>query len=113
MVLLPALRRRDQLAGVEHAARDGLAFDHLIVADQRVPHGAADHPHVSPEDRVGDRALGDVADRKSTRLNSSHQIISYAVFCLKKKNKPSATSDAISMPRFIGTGWRTLASFLA
>src|SRR5207244_6150262 len=28
-----------------------------------------------------------VADRKSTRLNSSHQIISYAVFCLKKKKK--------------------------
>src|SRR5438552_5055419 len=30
--------------------------------------------------------LGPAADRKSTRLNSSHQIISYAVFCLKKKN---------------------------
>ena len=28
-----------------------------------------------------------VVDRKSTRLNSSHQIISYAVFCLKKKKK--------------------------
>src|SRR5258708_26378967 len=28
-------------------------------------------------------------DRKSTRLNSSHQIISYAVFCLKKKKKLS------------------------
>src|SRR5258708_12798448 len=28
---------------------------------------------------------GDKKDRKSTRLNSSHQIISYAVFCLKKK----------------------------
>src|SRR2546430_8014816 len=27
-------------------------------------------------------------DRKSTRLNSSHSQISYAVFCLKKKNKP-------------------------
>src|SRR5258708_31677153 len=27
-------------------------------------------------------------DRKSTRLNSSHQIISYAVFCLKKKKHP-------------------------
>src|SRR5258708_24871723 len=27
-----------------------------------------------------------IRDRKSTRLNSSHQIISYAVFCLKKKN---------------------------
>src|SRR5947208_4983341 len=30
-----------------------------------------------------------VRDRKSTRLNSSHQIISYAVFCLKKKKQPS------------------------
>src|SRR3712207_8211970 len=29
----------------------------------------------------------DLADRKSTRLNSSHANISYAVFCLKKKNK--------------------------
>src|SRR5437764_6156776 len=28
-----------------------------------------------------------VADRKSTRLNSSHRCISYAVFCLKKKNR--------------------------
>src|SRR3712207_7453179 len=28
-------------------------------------------------------------DRKSTRLNSSHANISYAVFCLKKKNKPA------------------------
>src|SRR6185436_20342275 len=28
-----------------------------------------------------------IPDRKSTRLNSSHQIISYAVFCLKKKNQ--------------------------
>src|SRR5258708_27362342 len=32
---------------------------------------------------------GWVEDRKSTRLNSSHQIISYAVFCLKKKNTPT------------------------
>src|SRR5258708_23143271 len=30
-----------------------------------------------------------IGDRKSTRLNSSHQIISYAVFCLKKKNFPT------------------------
>src|SRR5207244_13071457 len=29
----------------------------------------------------------EIGDRKSTRLNSSHQIISYAVFCLKKKKK--------------------------
>src|SRR5258708_31844025 len=32
-------------------------------------------------------------DRKSTRLNSSHQIISYAVFCLKKKKNPSDRID--------------------
>src|SRR2546422_7086798 len=31
-----------------------------------------------------------IVDRKSTRLNSSHGYISYAVFCLKKKNKYSA-----------------------
>src|SRR5438132_2572372 len=31
--------------------------------------------------------LQEVLDRKSTRLNSSHTVISYAVFCLKKKNK--------------------------
>src|SRR5258708_29637507 len=33
--------------------------------------------------------LHDPGDRKSTRLNSSHQIISYAVFCLKKKKHTS------------------------
>src|SRR2546426_9333666 len=32
-------------------------------------------------------ALAIVGDRKSTRLNSSHLVISYAVFCLKKKKK--------------------------
>src|SRR5258708_22533579 len=33
------------------------------------------------------------SDRKSTRLNSSHQIISYAVFCLKKKKKKTACAS--------------------
>src|SRR5438552_14649254 len=36
---------------------------------------------------IGGGAAANVGDRKSTRLNSSHQIISYAVFCLKKKKK--------------------------
>src|SRR2546427_2505022 len=35
-------------------------------------------------------------DRKSTRLNSSHSQISYAVFCLKKKNKPPESSRSQS-----------------
>src|SRR5258708_18141974 len=53
------------------------------------------------------RARGDVLDalavdglrekdRKSTRLNSSHQIISYAVFCLKKK-KPNVNIQSINI----------------
>src|SRR2546422_6399802 len=35
------------------------------------------------------------ADRKSTRLNSSHGYISYAVFCLKKKKPPAYRRQAI------------------
>src|SRR2546430_8975876 len=35
-------------------------------------------------------------DRKSTRLNSSHSQISYAVFCLKKKNTVNTTSFCVS-----------------
>src|SRR5438552_14252958 len=46
----------------------------------------------APNRRVG------ALDRKSTRLNSSHQIISYAVFCLKKKKKKKK-SEHISRSR--------------
>src|SRR5258708_11414840 len=44
-------------------------------------------PHTSASLLIQENADPDVLreDRKSTRLNSSHQIISYAVFCLKKK----------------------------
>src|SRR5258708_19524077 len=41
-------------------------------------------PHASEDAHGVDIIMS--LDRKSTRLNSSHQIISYAVFCLKKKN---------------------------
>src|SRR5258708_25363731 len=44
---------------------------------------------VNPALALGERLL----DRKSTRLNSSHQIISYAVFCLKKKKKQEHTNN--------------------
>src|SRR5216684_8218677 len=43
-----------------------------------------------PADRCRRRPWAD-ADRKSTRLNSSHGYISYAVFCLKKKKKNTTT----------------------
>src|SRR5436190_10379794 len=39
------------------------------------------------QDPEGDYAAVQKQDRKSTRLNSSHTVISYAVFCLKKKKK--------------------------
>src|SRR5207248_11478199 len=41
---------------------------------------------VAGEDIIFDALVFPVGDRKSTRLNSSHRTISYAVFCLKKKN---------------------------
>src|SRR5256885_7244317 len=44
------------------------------------------HVHDSRGRDFGQRLLGR-GDRKSTRLNSSHLVISYAVFCLKKKKK--------------------------
>src|SRR5438034_7184576 len=53
-----------------------------------------------------DQRADEPLDRKSTRLNSSHTVISYAVFCLKKKTRaltntawyPSANSRALSPP---------------
>src|SRR5207248_9378574 len=46
------------------------------------------HPvHARPPRQPSHRRGAATADRKSTRLNSSHRTISYAVFCLKKKKK--------------------------
>src|SRR3712207_7026767 len=62
-----------------------------VVTDGRVPVDAPPFPRVRPVDirmHEGDDGV-DVADRKSTRLNSSHANISYAVFCLKKKKNMS------------------------
>src|SRR5256885_11711048 len=46
--------------------------------------------------RTGKRAEVAMPDRKSTRLNSSHLVISYAVFCLKKKNTTTAIVHIVS-----------------
>src|SRR5205807_10454609 len=67
---------------------------HVVVGAERVghvTHQPLDLPGLANAVRAGDRgrtARGSHArqDRKSTRLNSSHLVISYAVFCLKKKN---------------------------
>src|SRR3712207_7044136 len=62
---------------------------HKRRAHERGLHGH-DRPHrrAAAPDLLDEQAVGPVVqDRKSTRLNSSHANISYAVFCLKKKTK--------------------------
>src|SRR5574344_2640450 len=56
------------------------------------------HPAILPSIYGGAGMYGHFIDRKSTRLNSSHPIISYAVFCLKKTN-PRAQSRTALAPR--------------
>src|SRR5256885_9312067 len=78
---LPISRRENlpRRRGLAHARRP-----------QRGAHGGGRHP---PDHGIlpgGPRA----PDRKSTRLNSSHLVISYAVFCLKKKKQNSHTACA-------------------
>src|SRR5689334_23462359 len=66
----------------DHRGRTGLR----ALAD--VAHRAAGSLGEVPGERLDDRGERDTdEDRKSTRLNSSHSSISYAVFCLKKKKK--------------------------
>src|SRR5262245_62769575 len=70
-----------------HAARHRGERGRRSLFDGRrdvVPHhaGQSEDRHPQPDSR----------DRKSTRLNSSHLGISYAVFCLKKKNKTNTKS---------------------
>src|SRR2546430_12709136 len=52
------------------------------------------------------RELIVVADRKSTRLNSSHSQISYAVFCLKKKTVPNEPTRSEYGAHDITTRWQ-------
>src|SRR5437763_8991550 len=65
--------------------------EHAVEHDADAPGvGFVEHPPqrgIPPEHRVDllDEAHARGIDRKSTRLNSSHRCISYAVFCLKKK----------------------------
>src|SRR5947208_6643468 len=62
----------------------------------RVGRGPRKDPRLVPADPRRDGRVDEVEaspDRKSTRLNSSHQIISYAVFCLKKKKTPQTSHE--------------------
>src|SRR5688572_31495817 len=67
----------------------GVVGTHHIGAstDQAQEAIAAETVRIAREYKETGRAPNVVKDRKSTRLNSSHSQISYAVFCLKKKKK--------------------------
>src|SRR2546429_1789290 len=78
--------------------RVGIAAEQVGVSVGDAREFAARHGMAAQENR----------DRKSTRLNSSHGYISYAVFCLKKKNKFSwrnALSQCITLSRHTNRGY--------
>src|SRR2546422_7379904 len=80
------LKEPDRLEGARDATGDdgvGAEPDEADAVEGDVPAVGPDEPRHDVEER----------DRKSTRLNSSHGYISYAVFCLKKKkNKKHRTN---------------------
>src|SRR2546422_4099993 len=78
-----------------HQRREALrAVEGFVL--QCVEHVEPAHPERHGECSHGEEPPG--LDRKSTRLNSSHGYISYAVFCLKKKNTARTISAATLSP---------------
>src|SRR2546426_6588701 len=101
------VHREERLRGV-----DGLLYlllghvdvqaEHELERDDGAAAGAggrhlleAGHLPELPLQRGRHRRRHDVRDRKSTRLNSSHLVISYAVFCLKKKKKSTISDTSV------------------
>src|SRR2546427_3906441 len=78
----------DQAARIP--GQDDTALVARARAGDRAAFGALAERYAGVARRVARAVLGD-PDRKSTRLNSSHSQISYAVFCLKKKKESRQT----------------------
>src|SRR3989442_8922384 len=86
------LFRSDLWHAVDAGPRGRAAAGARASGNGRSPHDAPARPDRGRA--VPDRAdPGDALDRKSTRLNSSHVRISYAVFCLKKKKSNEELKD--------------------
>src|SRR5438477_1879986 len=108
-VVVPAFRERENIPALLQAleqALAGLDWETIVVVDdaydgteELVRERAQHDRRVRCLQRIGRRGLASACiegmlassapyiDRKSTRLNSSHMSISYAVFCLKKKKE--------------------------
>src|SRR6266446_10870737 len=65
-----------------------------VASELRYCRGAAQGPRRRRAGLPDHRPRCELEDRKSTRLNSSHLVISYAVFCLKKKKKLQPATNA-------------------
>src|SRR5256885_2718518 len=79
--------------GIELAARatnQALKFGTQLMVGPAARRLTCDKMPYALEIGDGQRLPARTVDRKSTRLNSSHLVISYAVFCLKKKKKHNA-----------------------
>src|SRR5207244_11407374 len=76
------------LATTQRARRfAGPSFVTTALTESTGSSGCSASPRPAGADTTASRTPRRPRDRKSTRLNSSHQIISYAVFCLKKKQR--------------------------
>src|SRR5437763_7580907 len=98
---LEAALSREDLEAVLGRISEGIT---LQTPDGRIVYANEAAAHLlrleTPEDVVGapmgeHRRRFEILDRKSTRLNSSHRCISYAVFCLKKKKR---TQKSFNIP---------------
>src|SRR5207248_11065140 len=106
----PGTHRHQTLerSGIDAPPRASALIEDERPLDERAAEGAREaprlhvvgHHHHHFVARLDETPRRDVVDRKSTRLNSSHRTISYAVFCLKKKNIiTSEISSSISRSR--------------
>src|SRR2546430_4383430 len=82
---------RDEPIGVERAPLRGRAHAAIRLGQMAAIVEAALVEEAAELGKTGGEQLRVDADRKSTRLNSSHSQISYAVFCLKKKKRQTDT----------------------
>src|SRR5256885_5776920 len=87
-------RRHTRLQGdwsSDVCSSDLIALPSIAAENLNYPQGAQYMMKLAQDAGFTGVKLIPTSDRKSTRLNSSHLVISYAVFCLKKKNKKYTT----------------------